>query len=103
MMRVGEEDRIVVPAESGAGETLRVAVRPEQVQIGLPADVAQNGGSRLAGMLADVVFLGMYTQFHVDTAVGRVVSHRLADDELPQLEPGARVAVWWSPEDASVL
>ena len=54
-----------------------------------PAEGEPNGGSRLTGTLAEIVYLGMYTQFHVETPVGRVVAHRLADEELPDLEPGA--------------
>ena len=105
MMRVGEGERLIVPTEAGVkqGDSLRIAVRPEQVQIGLPAESEPNGGSRLTGTLAEVVYLGMYTQFHVETPVGRVVAHRLADEELPALEAGARVAVSWDSEDASVL
>jgi hypothetical protein len=45
----------------------------------------------------------MYTQFHVDTRVGRVVCHRLADESLASFSPGSRVLVTWEPEDASVL
>jgi spermidine/putrescine transport system ATP-binding protein len=105
MMRVGEGERLVVPTEAGVkqGDSLRIAVRPEQVQIGLPAEAEPNGGSRLTGTLAQIVYLGMYTQFHVETPVGRVVAHRLADEDLPALEAGARVAVSWDSEDASVL
>ena len=87
MMRVGEGERLIVPTEAGVeqGDSLRIAVRPEQVQIGLPAEAGPNGGSRLTGTLAEVVYLGMYTQFHVETGVGRVVAHRLADEDVPRL------------------
>ena len=44
----------------------------------------------------------MYTQFHVDTGAGRFVAHRLAD-ESAALEPGARVALSWEAEQASLL
>ena len=73
------------------------------MRIGLPGDAPANGGSRLTGTLAEIVYLGMYTQFHVDTRVGKVVAHRLADEKLPELETGAAVAVSWDSEDASVL
>jgi Ser-tRNA(Ala) deacylase AlaX len=43
------------------------------------------------------VYLGMYTQFHVDTVAGRVVSHRLAED-APQLAVGSQVSVSWDAE-----
>src|SRR5438477_7410170 len=68
VMRVGEAERIVVPvgASHRSGETLRVAVRPEQVQIEPAGSPMLNGGPRLEGTIADIVFLGMYTQLHVD-------------------------------------
>jgi spermidine/putrescine transport system ATP-binding protein len=99
--RLGEQDRIVVPVEAGttAGMDLRVAVRPEHVQL---AGGGQDG-SRLGGTVADIVYLGMYTQFHVDTAAGRVVSHRLADQSLEGLERGGAVVLAWDADDSYVL
>jgi spermidine/putrescine transport system ATP-binding protein len=104
VMRLGESERVVVPVGDGhgPGEVLRVAVRPERVLIA-PAGSALDGGSRLEGTIAEIVFLGMYTQFHVDTGAGRLVAHRLADDALMPLEPGSRVALSWEPEQASLL
>src|SRR5438309_3189634 len=105
VMRVGEAERIVVPVggRHRSGETLRVAVRPEQVQIEPAGSPMLNGGSRLEGTIAEIVFLGMYTQFHVDTRAGRLVSHRLADESLGPLEPGSHVTLSWEPEQASLL
>jgi len=102
VMRLGENGRIVVPVDGGhsPGETLRVAVRPERIQIGTAAG---HGGSRLDGTVAEIVFLGMYTQFHVDTAAGRFVAHRLADEHLAPLQAGSPVALSWEPEQASLL
>src|ERR671935_683607 len=79
VMRIGEGERLVVTVESGhmPGESVRVAVRPERVQIEPAGSPLLNGGSRLEGTIAQIVFLGMYTQFHVDTRAGRLVSHRL--------------------------
>jgi hypothetical protein len=45
----------------------------------------------------------MYTQFHVGTRAGRVISNRLADELLLPLEVGSRVALSWEPEHTSVL
>ncbi len=102
VMRLGEHGRIVVPVDEGhsPGETLRVAVRPERIQIGAAVG---HGGSRLEGTVAEIVFLGMYTQFHVDTTAGRFVAHRLADEVLAPLAQGSRVALSWEPEQASLL
>jgi spermidine/putrescine transport system ATP-binding protein len=99
--RFGESERVVAAVEGGhgAGETVRVAVRPEHVQLGTPVE----GGSQLEGTIVEVVYLGMYTQLHVDTRAGRIVSHRLADESAARLEAGAPVTLSWAPEHASVL
>jgi len=105
VMRLAENERVVVPVGAGhrTGESLRAAVRPERVQIVPAGTPVLDGGSRLEGTIAEVVFLGMYTQFHVDTRAGRLVSHRLADEALAPLEAGSRVALSWEPEQASLL
>ena len=51
-----------------SGDALRVAVRPERVQIGAGRRGRPETGSRLEGDVSRVVYLGMYTQFHVETA-----------------------------------
>jgi spermidine/putrescine transport system ATP-binding protein len=105
VMRPGEGERVIVAVGPGtrAGDALRVAVRPEQVRIEPLESVAAEEGSRLEGKVGEIVYLGMYTQFHVDTRVGRMVSHRLADDSLAALEVGSSVALHWAPEHASLL
>jgi spermidine/putrescine transport system ATP-binding protein len=69
----------------GGGE---FSVRPERIRI-------LREGGRLDGVVADVVYLGVYRQFHVDTAAGRVVSVRLADEPLDHVEPGSAVSLSW--------
>ena len=73
--------------------TLRVAVRPERVRIAPVERHAPDGGSRLEGTIAEVVYLGMYTQFHVTTGAGRMVSNRLADELVAPLEVGCSVTL----------
>jgi spermidine/putrescine transport system ATP-binding protein len=99
--RLDAGDRVVATAGgSRVGDAVRVAVRPEHVQLGASA---RDEGAHLAGTVAQVVYLGMYTQFHVDTRAGRIVSHRLADEPAAGLEAGSPVTVSWSAEHASVL
>ena len=107
VMRAAEGERVVLaaPPNTRVGETLRVAVRPERVRIGA-AGVhvpAPEGGSMLGGTLVEVVYLGMYTQFHVTTKAGRVVASRLADELVTPLEVGSSVIVSWEPEHTSVV
>src|SRR2546425_8817903 len=72
LMRLGEGERVVVPVGSGArtGDSFRIAVRPERVHIGPLDGPAPDGGSRLEGTIAEIIYLGMYTQFHIDTRLG---------------------------------
>jgi hypothetical protein len=57
----------------------------------------------LEGILADVVYLGSLTQFHVDTKLGRVVSFRMNDEGSLPLEAGRNVVLTWPVEYGSVL
>jgi spermidine/putrescine transport system ATP-binding protein len=103
--RLTAGDRVVATVEPrhAVGETVRVAVRPEHVQVDALADGAAGDGSRLTGRIAELVYLGMYTQFHVDTSAGRIVSHRLAGEPAMRLEAGAPVAVTFPAEHARVV
>ena len=105
VMRAAEGDRVVLAAPQNArvGTTLRVAVRPERVRIAAIGAHAPDGGSLLEGTIAEIVYLGMYTQFHVTTGAGRVVASRLADELVTPLEVGSSVIVSWEPEHTSVV
>jgi ABC-type Fe3+/spermidine/putrescine transport system ATPase subunit len=102
--RFGEVGRVVAPAPHGAasGSTWRIAVRPERVKIGAQP-VESDGGSHLSGTLREIVYLGMLTQYHVDTPAGRVVSHRMNDEGGLSFESGAAVHLAWAAEHTSVL
>ena len=107
VMRAAEGDRVVLAAPQNArvGTTLRVAVRPERVRIAAIGAHAPDGGSLLEGTIAEVVYLGMYTQFHVTTGAGRVVASRLADELVDAARgrrarsssAGSRSTRPWSP------
>src|SRR5438477_3914084 len=103
--RVGEHERIVVPVDGGVhnGDSIRIAVRPERVQIGSAADPVPDGGSRLSGTVAEIIYLGMYVQFHVETRLGRVSCYRFGDESIAPLDAGAKVTLWWEPDQTSVL
>ena len=106
IMRVGEGERVVVPsAETGvaAGAAVLVAVRPERIAITDAGPAPEGDASRVGGTVAQVVYLGTLTQFHVDTTLGtRLIAHRLSDDPRgadrrgrprhPQLGPRGRLA-----------
>jgi spermidine/putrescine transport system ATP-binding protein len=102
VMRLGETERLVVPVHDTVqpGDSIRIAVRPERVHIG---SQASDGGSRLEGTIEEIIYLGMYIQFHVLTRIGRVTSYRLADESLAPLEEGAKVTLSFEADQTSVL
>ncbi|MEI7761325.1 MAG: ABC transporter ATP-binding protein [Thermoleophilia bacterium] len=103
--RYGDGERIVVATgvETRVGDAVRVAVRPEQVRIDLATALASEDGSRLGGLIAEVVYLGMFTQFRVETAAGTILSHRLADERLSAYTAGTAVVLTWSVDQTAVL
>jgi spermidine/putrescine transport system ATP-binding protein len=105
IVRFSERERIVAPVGTGRrpGEQIKVAVRPERVRIDLVDERTPEGGSRVEGTIGEVVYLGMLTQFFVDTPAGRIVSNRMNDEHTRRLEAGRRVVLTWPPEDTSVL
>jgi ABC-type Fe3+/spermidine/putrescine transport system ATPase subunit len=104
-MRVSARERLVVPVGTGTktGDQLRVAVRPERVRIEPTNGRAPEGGSSIEGTVAELVYLGGLTQFHVETSAGRLVSHRMDDQVAASLEPGRHVTLTWPAEHAYVL
>jgi spermidine/putrescine transport system ATP-binding protein len=102
--RIGDGDRIVFPADGARlRDAIRVAVRPERVRLQSAGSRETTDGSQLDGTVSEIVFLGMYTQFHVDTHLGRVVSHRVADTTHDAPELGAAVTLSWDADDSYVL
>jgi spermidine/putrescine transport system ATP-binding protein len=103
--RLGEGERVVVPVDADVrpGGPLRVAVRPERVQIGPLDGPTPDGGSSLEGSIVEIVYLGMYTQIHAETRAGRLICHRMADEPIDTLTQGSRIRLSWEPEQASVL
>jgi spermidine/putrescine transport system ATP-binding protein len=104
--RVSPTERLVVSPANGhrQGETLKLAVRPERVRVDPPDRPAPEDGSRLEGVVAEVVYLGSLTQFHVDTKVGRVVSYRMNESRgSAGIDSGGNVVLTWPADDSSVL
>jgi spermidine/putrescine transport system ATP-binding protein len=105
--RVSPTERLVVAAEDGhgKGDSLKLAVRPERVRVDLADRPAPEDGSRLEGVVAEIVYLGSLTQFHVDTKLGRVLSYRMneAQGGAAGIDSGRDVVLTWPAEDSSVL
>jgi spermidine/putrescine transport system ATP-binding protein len=103
--RVSPTERLVVEAANGhhEGDALKLAVRPERIRIAASGRPAPEEGSRLEGVVAEVIYLGSLTQFHVDTKLGRVVSYRMNDEVQAGIDSGRDVVLTWPVHGSSVL
>jgi spermidine/putrescine transport system ATP-binding protein len=105
------EDERAVRLESGAfirvaeelparGARVRVGIRPEKLRL----EPAQEGDNHLVGTVAERSYVGVATQYLVDTADGRVsVFVQNAQPAAAGLEPGAAVQLSFDPTAAFVV
>jgi spermidine/putrescine transport system ATP-binding protein len=101
----GEHGVVRVPTDGGIerGRRVRVALRPERIRVEPEDFLVQAEMCWLRGELAEIVYLGALTQFHVDTPVGRVVSHRMNEGAALRLAVGSPVVLAWLPAHGAVL
>ena len=100
----GSDQRISVMVGEGRhqGEELRVAVRPERIEV-VPTDEwdAPAESNRVDATVVDVIYLGPLTQYLIESEVlGRVVSQRVSDDAAAHVNKGMSVVLTW-PVDAA--
>ncbi|RLL69116.1 ABC transporter ATP-binding protein [Streptomyces sp. Z26] len=82
------------------GGQLLVGVRPEKITVthGADADGVAAGRNRLDGRIRDASYLGVSTQYLVDTpACPAFAVYRQNTDPDPRLVPGADVVLHWDP------
>jgi len=97
-----------VPQESleGGHKELRIGVRPEKMRI-----VANGNGdgvgdaNRLEGTVKDVSYIGVSTQYIIETAAGDelTVFAQNVGRSAERVAPGQKVGVLWDPEHTFVI
>lgn len=100
-------NRVGVPLSRvhSAGDQVHVGVRPEKLRIQFAEGAeVRDGENRLEATISDESFIGVSTQYLVDTAWGQeltVFAQNTGRDA--RLVPGARVLLTWSPEHTFAL
>jgi spermidine/putrescine transport system ATP-binding protein len=90
--------RLEVKALNGARGTVSVGVRPEKIHL--------NGSeaNRIPGRVIESAYIGVATQYVVDTAVGRLmVFAQNTQGSADTIGPGSSVTLTFSPESTFVL
>jgi spermidine/putrescine transport system ATP-binding protein len=93
-------------APSPTGGRILAGVRPEKISLTHAADAGTvpAGRNRITGTIADASFLGVSTQYVVDSPVCRDFAVYVQNvDRDPRLVPGAEVVLHWSPAHTFAL
>jgi spermidine/putrescine transport system ATP-binding protein len=99
-VRLDDGTEVHVPAETLAGRagSVQIGVRPEKLRIG--------GGevNRLAGTVSESAYIGVSTQYIVDTPAGAVTVYVQNDRPGAEAVPaGAQLTLCWGPESTFVV
>jgi spermidine/putrescine transport system ATP-binding protein len=91
---------VQVPREALAGRTgkVQIGVRPEKLRLG------SNEGNSLSGTVAESAYIGVSTQYIVETPAGAVTVYVQNDRPGANgIAPGERLTVGWSPDCTFVV
>jgi spermidine/putrescine transport system ATP-binding protein len=100
LVRLADGTQVHVPSATLGGRTgaIQIGVRPEKLRIG------GDQPNTLAGTLAESAYIGVSTQYIVETPAGAITVYVQNDRPGANgLEPGARLTVGWSPECTFVV
>jgi spermidine/putrescine transport system ATP-binding protein len=98
-VRLPEGTDVRAPSSVGRKGPVAVGIRPEKIRFGDGSDA-----NSLPGVVAERSYIGVSTQYVVDTAAGSVTVYiQNADPGSGALSPGDRVILGWSPEATFVV
>jgi ABC-type Fe3+/spermidine/putrescine transport system ATPase subunit len=76
-----------------------VGIRPEKLRLG----PASNGDNSLSGTVKETAYVGVATQYVVETGAGTLIVYVQNDGAAPSLQPGGAVTLSWSPHATFVV
>ena len=87
-----------VPAAAGRTGALAIGIRPEKMRLGGQEE------NRLAGEVSESAYIGVSTQYIVDTRAGALTLYvQNAEAGAPSAQPGDQVTLSWSPDATFVV
>jgi len=96
----GSEMRVPAGALGGREGKVRLGVRPEKVRLGRDDPEANT----LGGTVTEIAYIGVSTQYIVETAAGAVTVYVQNDRPgMNGVSPGDRLTLGWSPEATFVV
>jgi spermidine/putrescine transport system ATP-binding protein len=97
-LRHGPEVRVPPAALAGRSGEVAVGIRPEKIELG------QGHPNVLEGTVVEQAYVGVATQFIVDTECGQLTVYRQnASPGVNGAAPGERLTLSWSPDSTFVV
>ena len=97
-VRLDTGDEIAADAGDRAGR-VAVGIRPEKIRLGPPGE----GDNSLSGTIKETGYVGVATQYVVETGAGTLIVYVQNDGSAPWLQAGAAAVLSWSPHAAFVV
>ncbi|MEA2549121.1 MAG: spermidine/putrescine transport system ATP-binding protein [Chloroflexota bacterium] len=105
--RLGSEVPIRVPSSLVDGLTgVSIGVRPEKIRLSEPNTESPTGHNRLTGVVRDASYLGVSTQYQVESRSGTLTVYEQNVERATKSELWARgdeVQLTWSPDHSFVV
>jgi len=97
-LRSGPEVHVRPESLTGRTGDVAVGIRPEKIELG------QGQSNALDGTVVEQAYVGVATQYIVETECGRLTVYRQnASPGLNGAAPGQRLTLSWSPESTFVV
>jgi ABC-type Fe3+/spermidine/putrescine transport system ATPase subunit len=97
-IRNGSEVRVRPGVLAGRTGVVAVGIRPEKIELG------EGHANSLAGTVVEQAYVGVSTQYIVETECGRLTVYRQnASAGLNGAAPGERLTISWSPDSTFVV
>jgi len=105
--QVGDDAAIRIPSGLVDGHTsVSIGVRPEKIRLSEPSVDAPSGHNRLTGIVRDASYLGVSTQYQVESRGGTLTVYEQNIERATRAELWARgdeVQLTWSPDHSFVV
>jgi spermidine/putrescine transport system ATP-binding protein len=108
LVKLADDTRVLVPLTLvGDATTVSVGVRPEKIRMHEEQATVPDGHNRLTGTIRDVAYIGVSTQYIVETrGATRVTVYEQNMERATKSElwsPGEAVQLAWRPEHSFVV
>ncbi|HET7029471.1 MAG TPA: ABC transporter ATP-binding protein [Candidatus Limnocylindrales bacterium] len=106
-VRLGDDSTIRVPRSLVNGsDRVAIGVRPEKIRLSEPNAATPTGHNRLTGVVRDASYLGVSTQYQVESRGGTLAVYEQNVERATRAElwsRGDEVQMTWSPDHSFVV